>query len=157
MTDVSLPAAEAKPAAVNAPFQLRLWPAIVIVVILRILVDGWRLLETDNIGIMMFCVMGAPLLGLLSIAIWWLFFSRVSWLEGFGMLAFGALCIGVLIATMHKSMGMSILIATVPMVITVGVAWLIVSLMLPWNVRRIGLMVAIASTCFTYGLLRFDG
>src|SRR5689334_2980485 len=112
MTSASLPATqvEAKPVAVTQPqpFHLRLWPAIIIVLVLRLFVDGWRLLETDNIMLMMFCVMGVPLIGLLSISVWWLFFSRVRWLEGFGMLGFGALCIGILIATMHKSMGMSV-------------------------------------------------
>jgi outer membrane protein assembly factor BamB len=161
MTSASVPAVqvEAKPVPVTQPqlFHLRLWPAIIIVVIMRIFVDGWRLLETDNIMLMMFCVMGAPLIGLLSISVWWLFFSRVRWLEGFGMLGFGLLCIGILIATMHKSMGMSVLIATVPMVITVGVVWLALSFWAPWSVRRVGLMVAIAGTCFFYSLLRFDG
>lgn len=157
MTAATFPATESKALSAPGPFQLRLWPAIVIVAILRLLVDGPKLIETDNMMVLIFCFMVGPLLGLVSIVVWWLFFSRVSWLEGFGMLGFGLLCGGILLATMHKSMGMSLYMAALPMVITVGVAWLIVSMMLPWNVRRIGLMVAIAATCFTYGLLRFNG
>lgn len=159
MTDVALPAVEpaVKPAAAKAPFRLRLWPAIVILVILRAMADGPKLLETDNMLVMIVCFMVGPLIGMVGITIWWLFFSRVSWLEGFGMLLFAGLCGGILAATMHPSMGMTVFMATPTMVITVGVAWLIVSIWLPWNVRRIGLMLAIAVTCFSYSLLRANG
>jgi outer membrane protein assembly factor BamB len=159
MNDVSPTIAEPKPKAATAarPFQLRLWPAIVIVVILRALMDGPRLLEIDNMSVLIFSFMLGPLLGFVSIAVWWLFFSRVSWLEGFGMLGFGLLCGGILFVGMDRSMGMSVYSSALPMVITVGVAWLIVSMLLPWSVRRIGLMVTIVSTCFCYSLLRFDG
>lgn len=148
----------AKPATDQAPFfQLRLWPAIIIVLILRAMMDGPRLLESENMKLIMFCVMLGPLLGLVSTIVWWIFFSRVRWLEGFGMVGFGLLCGGILIATMHKTMGMTIYIWTLPLVITVGVAWLALSFWLPWNVRRIGLMVAIFATCFYYSLLRSNG
>lgn len=146
-----------QPVAIKQPFHLRLWPAVVIVLILRAILDLPRLLETDNMSVLIFSFMLGPLLGFVSIAVWWLFFSRVSWREGFGMLGFGLLCGGVLYACMDRSMGMSVYSSALPMVITVGVAWLIVSMLLPWSVRRIGLMVAIVSTCFCYSLLRFDG
>lgn len=160
MTDASIPVAartEPKPVAAQGPFRLRLWPAVIILVLLRAMVHGPRIIETENMMVMIFCFMLGPMIGLVSIAIWWIFFSRVSWLEGFGMLGFAGLCVGILIACMHPSMGMTVYMATIPMVITVAIAWLIVSYMLPWNVRRVGLMLAIAVTCFSYAFFRFDG
>lgn len=147
----------AKPAHATEPFRLRLWPAVAILAVMLAMVNGPKVIETDNMLVMIICYMVGPLVGVLGITIWWLFFSRVSWLEGFGMLFFAGVCGAVLAYFADRSMGMSLFMAALPMVITVSIAWLIVSFFLPWGVRRIGLILAIAFTCFFYSLLRFDG
>lgn len=151
------PKPEPKPVMQKGPFVLRLWPAVVILAIMLAMVNGPKVIETDNMLVMIICYMVGPLVGLVGITVWWLFFSRVSWLEGFGMLIFAAGCGGALAFFADKSMGMSLFMAALPMVITIRVAWLILSFFMPWSVRRVGLIIAIAFTCFYYSLLRFDG
>jgi outer membrane protein assembly factor BamB len=153
----SPPPKPAKDVVSSKPFRLRLWPAVLILAVMLAMVNGPKLIETDSMIVMMICLMLGPILGLLGMTIWWLFFSRVSWTEGFGVLLFGAICGGVLYAFAHPSMGMSLFLAALPMVLTVSVAWLIVSFFLVWPVRRIGLLIAIGFTCFYYSLLKFEG
>lgn len=147
----------AKPVEGKAPFKLRLWPAVIVLAVMLCMVNGPKVYETDNIMVLMICYMLGPLIGLVGIGIWWLFLSRISWLEGFGTLLFAVMCGGVLAYFAHPSMGMSLFMGALPMVITVSIAWLIISFFLTWGVRRVGLLIAIAFTCFYYSLLRFDG
>src|SRR5262245_22595785 len=59
---------------------LRLWPGVVIVVLLGLTWFGLPLIAPD-IG--SFAVLGIPI-GALGVVVWWLFFSRAPWSERVG-------------------------------------------------------------------------
>ncbi|WP_254508476.1 PQQ-binding-like beta-propeller repeat protein [Anatilimnocola floriformis] len=155
MSDIANPGV--KPIAVKEPFQLRLWPAVVITVLMLAALYIPPLLQFDNPLIAFMAQFYAPMAATLALGIWWLFFSRVSWLEGFGVLGFAiAVYVGTFFVA-DSSMAMPLLLSALPRLILVGVSWLIMSMILPWPTRRIGLLIAILCTCAYFTLFRFEG
>ena len=155
MSDIAKPPVQ--PMVAKEPFQLRLWPAVVITVLMLAALYIPPLLQFDNPLIAFMAQFYAPMAATLALGIWWLFFSRVSWLEGFAILGFAiAVYVGTFFVA-DKSMGMPLLLTALPRIILVGVSWLIMSMILPWPTRRIGLLVAIVCTCGYFTLFRFEG
>lgn len=142
---------------VKEPFRLRLWPAVVIVGLLLAAMYIPPLLKLENPLLGFLLMAFAPLVAAPLFAIWWLFFSRVSWLEGFGGLAFAVIAGVATVFIADKSMGIPLQLTALPWAIIICVSWLIISFFLPWSTRKLGLAIAIISTCAFFCLLRFEG
>jgi outer membrane protein assembly factor BamB len=155
-----LAAAPAPPVARPRP-RPRLWPgvAIAVLMLLAIWVPGW--LGADPF-VRYMAVMWAPIAATVGIALWWLFFSRVRWLDRvLGLAAF----IAAAAATAYLSplgfaqpMGpMLLIIFALPVVLTVWVVWLVVAMFVSLPIARVGLVAALLLAWGAYICLRFDG
>src|SRR5262249_4258040 len=134
----------ARPALHPAP---RVWPGIVILIAqwLIILVPGWVAPVTRAQFYGWFL---GPVVGTVALALWWLFASRVRWLDrGLGLLAFaglGAATFPFWHASFRDqdSKGMFFLIMyALPVVTTAWVLWLVATWFLRWPIRRAGLLL----------------
>lgn len=148
------------PDALTSP-SLRLWPGIAAVVLMWL---GYWLpgyLQPGTFAQFM-GKMIAPLGGLLIMAIWWLFFSRIrKWSDrlivlvafaGTGFLA------QLLYHSTLTSMGaMGLVIFALPFVLTGWVLWLRLTERLNWPMRRLGLMAVFAVAWGYFALVRLDG
>jgi outer membrane protein assembly factor BamB len=150
-------APEPRPAAVPAAGRLRLWPAVVIVALqwALIKVPGW---VAPNNGLLQFmCMFWAPIVTIAALAVWWVFFSRLRWVDRlFGVLAFAAALGGARLLC-HPSFHFSLLLSTLPWLATAWAAWLLVTPALRWPVRRAGLFLVFLLVAGYSCLLRFDG
>lgn len=155
MSDIAKP--PPKPIVVKEPFKLRLWPAVVITVLMLAALYIPPLLQFDNPLIAFMAQFYAPMIAALVLGIWWLFFSRVSWWEGLGILGIVIACYVGTFFVADASMAMPLLLFALPRLILIGVSWLVMSMFLPWPTRRIGLLVAILLTCGYFTLFRFEG
>ncbi len=104
--------------------------------------------------LMMFGVPAATL-GLL---LWWLFASRIPWLQRLlGLVAFVAVA-AIAIPFLHPTFnGMILFVVVVPMTTTILVGWLFITPFLSWRVRRVGLLALLLLTWGYYSQMRFDG
>lgn len=142
--------------ATTAERTLRLWPGLVSVVLMwaAILVPGW--VVPGSMLQLYLWMFGIPLLQLLFL-IWWLFFTRIRWLERIGLLLV-ALAIGAVAHQLcHPSYKDMFLMFVPPMVMTWWVGWLFVSQWLRWPVRRAGLVITLLAAFGYYTLVRHDG
>jgi outer membrane protein assembly factor BamB len=144
-------------AATSAVRRLRLWPAVVIIALqwLVVTIVSWLAPATMAQFMTMFL---APLVGVGLLAVWWLFFSRLRWVDRvLGLLVFAGAG-AVAFAYFHYSLGMfGLFLYALPTVATAWVVWLFVTAMLPWPVRRLGLVAVFVLAWGFFDLLRFDG
>jgi outer membrane protein assembly factor BamB len=120
--------------------RLRLWPGIVIVLLQwpLIVVPGWIAPGTMMHFMSMFLV---PMIAGAAVACWWLFASRLRWLDRVLILLICAVGAAAAYFLSHPSFGFfGIAIYMLPWVTTAWVAWLVVSLRLRWSVRRAGIV-----------------
>lgn len=147
------------PVPTNQPTRVRprLWPVILIVLLGWLMVNLARFVPPDNplvISIMFLGPVAVPGLFVL----WWLFFSRVPWLDRFLLLGSCAAVGAVACALADPTIGfLAVVFYGVPILMTAWVGWLLLSPFLSWPVRRGLLMVVIAMAWAYVGLLRFDG
>jgi outer membrane protein assembly factor BamB len=148
--NVSLPAA-----SVARP--LRLWPAVVIIALQWLVVKtvSWVAPATMAQFMTMFL---APLVGTGLLAVWWLFFSRLRWVDRIlGLVVFAAAG-AVAYSFFHPSLGMfGLFLYALPAAATAWVAWLVVTPMLTWRLRRLGLAAVMILAWGFFILMRFDG
>jgi len=145
-------------AASAAPRQLRLWPAVVIVALQWTVMVVPVLVARDNMLAMMMAKMGAPLLGFLGLALWWLFASRLRWRDRLlGLVA----CVGLGAAAYpfnHPTFDLfPLIMIALPVLTTAWVLWLVLTPYLSWPVRRAGLVVVFALVWIHFTQVRFDG
>lgn len=136
--------------------RLRLWPGIVLVVLMWLVIRGTGWVASNPMAQFMAMVFG-PYIAAVAIAIWWLFFSRANWTDR--LLALG-LCIGAGIAVFflcHPSYHMGLVLYGLPVVLTAWVAWLVVAVFLGRGLRLAGLLLVIALSWGYQTLIRFDG
>ncbi len=136
---------------------LRLWPGVVIVILLwaSSLVPGWIIPGTmEHMMIMMFGGMAMQV----AFLVWWLFFTRVSWADRLGILGV-AIAMGLVAYLLSdKSYQNMFFLMFVPtMVMTVAVGWLFLSQKMSWPTRRVGLLLAIMATFAFYTTIRLEG
>jgi outer membrane protein assembly factor BamB len=156
------PAIDSQPVA-SPERRLRLWPAVVLVVVqwLVILVPGW--VAPVTMAHFMGWFLGS-LLGALGLALWWLLASRLRWADRWlGLAAF----LGLGAATFpfwdeslrdSQSNGLFFLVIwALPVVTTAWVAWLVATPFLRWPVRRAGLLVVLLLAWGAFLLARTDG
>jgi outer membrane protein assembly factor BamB len=145
--------------------SLRLWPGVVIAIVLVLVRYGVPLVAPDaelfSYPLVLFAIFGG-MLGALAIVIWWLFFSRAPWVE---RIAAPILMIAAVFGTkliVHESirggmMGGLLFIYSIPVLGLALVAWAVATQHLSDGVRRTALVVAIMLACTPWTLLRTAG
>jgi outer membrane protein assembly factor BamB len=137
---------------------LRLWPGLVaagLIVLSRFIVPF--IFPDASIYAML-----VTLVGILGVAIWWLFFSRARWIERIGAILLIVLGIFLAYRVIHVSirtgaMGFLFYVLAVPVLSVVLVAWAAATRNLSDGVRRISLVVAIFLACGAFALIRTGG
>ncbi len=138
-----------------APPHPRLWPGVAVVVLLlaAVWLPGW--LDAPGMMRYMFVFFG-PMVATAGVALWWLFFSRIPWLDrGIGLAAFGAGAAAT--AALWPQSPMLLIVYALPVVLTVWVLWMVVTPFLSWPVVRMGLAAALLLAWGAFLCLRFDG
>ena len=137
---------------------LRLWPGVVAVAIVWI---GWFVMP--RIGPEFFLPgLIVALAGIIATLVWWLFFSRASWLERLGAVALMIVAVFVTKRLVHPSiatgaMGLLLPVMAVPVLCLAVVAWAVAMRRLPDKLRRVSLVAAIVLACGVFTLIRTDG
>ena len=137
--------------------SLRLWPGIVIVACLW-LIQIWSV--TGEFALIKFMLgkMISPIATTLGLVIWWLFATRLRWTDrrlSICVLAIVAIATPLIAGSNFPAMAM--MIYALPVLSTVWVTWLVLSIPLTWPVREYGLaclFVLIGAVC---SMLRLDG
>jgi outer membrane protein assembly factor BamB len=137
---------------------LRLWPGVVIVILLLLVRFGLPVVAPEAILV----AMVGEVVGGLAIIVWWLFLSRAPWSERVGALV---LMVVALVATkriVHASiaggaMGMLIFVLAIPVLSFALVAWAVASRRLSAAPRRVALVVTILLACGVFTLIRTGG
>jgi outer membrane protein assembly factor BamB len=135
----------------------KLLPAILIVALVAI-ARVWIFFGDPSIGVIMFSLMIAPLVGLVAMLVWWWFFSGFS-LVG-RQLALGALALDVVLVVFvaHPTFrGMGTVPLVIPIMLACWVAWLLLSLVFPVGVRLAGVLVILLASGGVACAARLDG
>src|SRR5262245_7850042 len=123
----------------------RLWPALVILAIqwaAKLVAERFWMGEPA----WFFAVIWGPMIGAGLILLWWLFVSRVPWLDRFLILL---VVIAAGVTTLMTDSGgpavggFKVFLYALPITLTAGTLWLLVTPPLPWPWRRLGLVVAL--------------
>jgi outer membrane protein assembly factor BamB len=158
--DPVLDAVQPLPPGPAEPLAPRLWPGVVIVALhwALVLIPAWTV-PGEMLHIML--AMWSPLLSTALFALWWLFFSRVSWKERFLVLG---LCIVIGIGATfayHPSMkgmgGMFIFLTVFPLLTSIWIIWLLATMVCRWRFRRNGLVWLFVLIWGYFGIVRMDG
>jgi outer membrane protein assembly factor BamB len=138
---------------------LRLWPAVVIVLLkwFCLTVPGWLVPGTPlHVSSMQWGALG----GTAALVAWWLFASRAPRLDRALILAFLAASSVAAYPLYHEKFTFRLygpIMRALPLATTAWVAWLLVTPTLRWPVRRVGSLFAILLALGYCTLLRFDG
>jgi outer membrane protein assembly factor BamB len=143
-----------------APPRLRLWPGVLAVGVQWLVMTVPPLVAPDNILAFMIAKFYGPIVGMLGVAVWWLFFSRLRWadrllgLAAFAVISAGAIC---LLHPGFRAMGPMIpIIFILPWLPAVWVGWLVVTFFLSWPVRRAGLLLVFLAAWGYFVCLRME-
>ena len=144
---------------------LRLWPGVVIAIVLVLARYVLPLMAPDTellpIPLSFLGVMVGMICGIATV-VWWLFFSRAPWSDRLGAIA---LMIAALVATsrfVHESirggmMGMMLVIYSIPILSLVLIVWALATHRLSDSARRASLIVVILLACAPWTLVRTAG
>jgi outer membrane protein assembly factor BamB len=141
--------------------KVRIWPGVVIVAALWLFFEVLPRLELDNRLFLQIFQWGA--MGLIGVFMgWWLFFSRVPWMERITCLLLCAVCGAAIWPFIHPSVearyaALMYVVYAIPVVLAFWVGWLLVTPALGWPIRRVGLLLVIALAWIYPTLLRLDG
>jgi len=145
--------------------RLRLWPGVVIAILLAIVRYVLPLVgaSTEIFGLPtpMLAVMGG-MLGGVAIAVWWLFLSRAPWPERLGAIALIIVALAVTFRIVHPSiaggmMGMMLVVYSVPILALTLVFWAVTTSNLSHRVRWASLVAAVLVVCTSWTLVRTAG
>ena len=136
---------------------LRLWPGVVLAVLLVVV----RLVPIVVLEIMPVAMMGAVVGGLL-ILLWWLFFSRAPWSERLGVVVLMVVALFLTSRLVHESiaggaMGFLLYVWAIPVMGVALVASLVASRRLSSRSRRASIAAAIVLACGVWTLIRTEG
>ena len=139
---------------------LRLWPGVVIAILLWLLRFGLPVVVTKPAALM--AGMFGGLFGALAIIVWWAFFSRAPKSERWGAVV---LMIVALVATsqiIHESIetamrGTMFIMYAIPVLSLAFVGWAVACRRLPNGPRRAMMVVTILLACGVWTLLRTEG
>ena len=145
--------------------SLRLWPGVVLAVILVLaryvlpaLAGDAELFGVPLVIIGIFGGVGSAV----AIAIWWLLFSRASWQERVGVLVLMAVAFVITrfvvdVSIRRGMMGMMLLLYGIPPLALALVAWAVVARHLSGSARQVALVTAVILACLPMTLLRSAG
>lgn len=137
---------------------LRLWPGVVVAVLLCLVTFGIPLVMPDQGGT---AILGGVACGV-AVIVWWLFFSRAPWPERVGALALMVVAVFVTKLVVHQSiangmMGMMLPIFSIPILSLALVAAVAIGRRLSNGPRRALVVAAILLGCGVFTLLRTGG
>jgi outer membrane protein assembly factor BamB len=140
------------------PPGLRLWPGVVLVALQWF---TWLILPLMWPEGGMAAVLGGIALGV-AVLVWWLFFSRLPWLDRLGALVVFAVALAAAPRVVHPSiadgmMGMMLPIYSVPPLCLALVAWAAVGSRFATGLRRTALAVAVLAAVGALALVRTGG
>ncbi len=143
---------------------LRIWPGVVAALLLVVFRFGAPELapHAEIFGMpLIFVGLLAAMVCILAIVVWWLFFSRLRWVDRLGGLALIVLTLWVTYRLVHESirggsMGYLMPVLAVPIMALALVGWAVVIRFsnLP---RRISLAITIVAVCLGFTLIRTGG
>jgi outer membrane protein assembly factor BamB len=108
----------------------------------------------------MYAVFYGPMIGASLILVWWLVASRVPWRDRLLMLVVvlvGGAAIVLTDPIGPEIGGFKIVLYALPIALTAGTLWLLVTPPLRWPWRRLGLVAALFLPLAYFAVLRFDG
>jgi outer membrane protein assembly factor BamB len=99
-----------------------------------------------------------PIVAAVAFICWWMFASRIAWRDRALVLLACVVLGGISYLCWHKSFGIfGLIIYAIPAVLTVWIAWLIVSSFFDWPIQRVGLLVVFVLAWGYFTLIRFEG
>jgi hypothetical protein len=151
--------------------RLRLWPGVVLIAVLWLLLTVPARLVPEDMMLLFYSVFFAPMVITALLLVWWLFFSRLRWTDRllgvFAFVAIGAATIPFWDHTLthdqnkgefsRNNLMLSLVVYALPVVTTAWVAWLVVTVLLSWPVRRVGLLVVFVLAWGAFTLVRYEG
>ncbi|MCY4077801.1 MAG: PQQ-like beta-propeller repeat protein [Acidobacteria bacterium] len=142
------------------PRPLRLWPGVVVALVLALLRFGTPLVSAEPWAGLVSVVGGFAGAG--AIVIWWTLFSRAPRAERWGAAVLMALALAATPRILHESvamgnLGLQFFIYALPTVGLALVVWAVASRHLPPAPRRVSLVAAILLATGVWALLRSDG
>ncbi len=137
---------------------LRLWPGVILAVLLCLLTFGLPIIAPDQAGTAMLAGVACGL----AIVLWWLFFSRTPWTDRIGAIVLMAAAVAVTKLVVHKSisngmMGFMLPLYSLPIMSLALVVSVVASRRLSIVVRRAVISVAILMGCGLFTLIRTGG
>lgn len=152
------PAPAPAPALQAAEPRLRLWPAVVILVVQWTVSIGAAVLAPAT-SIHFFGSFMGPMIGSGLFLLWWLAGSRAPWADRLYIFAFTLLAgAAVMFAGTHPALGFfKVALYAAPLAMVGWCSWLLVAQRLSWPLRREGVFVAICIGFGLFVLVRIDG
>ena len=135
----------------------RIWPGLVILGLLGA-TRVWANSGDGSPAQFFFGLILAPVGALVLLIVWWLFFSRVPFID---RIAAVSTLVVMFLATAFVSIDsfgvFGLIMYALPVVVVVWVGWLLVSGLLAWPTRRTVLLLGIVASLGIFSLLRFNG
>ena len=151
------PESQPEPLRAAPPGGLRLWPGILLVVVLW-LFRAWMSIGEFAPYKFFVGLLIAPLVVLAGIVLWWLLASRLRWSDRLLVLGtLAAVTAGTMLCADASFRGMGLLIYALPVVVSAWLVWLVLSFPLSWPVRRAGLLLIFIAVGVGCSLLRING
>jgi outer membrane protein assembly factor BamB len=142
-----------------AQVRPRLWPPVAILAVqwaAKLLAERFWQGEMAFV----YAIFYGPMIGAILVLLWWLLVSRVPWRDRFlVLLVVLAGAAGVLFTdpTNPQVGGFKVVLYALPMALTAGTFFLLVTPFLRWHLRRLVLVAALLSPMGYYALVRLDG
>ncbi len=147
------------------PYFLRLWPGVVLAVLVLLLRFGLPVAmpEAQLFGMEAgFVGLFGSMLGTLAILIWWVFFSRAPWSERLGAVAMMMVSVTATRAIAHESitgagMGALLYIMAIQVMSLALVLWAVAARGLATGPRRVAMAFTLLVACGLFAVVRTDG
>ena len=154
VAEVKVPGAT--PADSPSAGRLRLWPAVVAIVLQWLIILVPTILAPGSFPHFAGMVIG-PLTALVLLVLWWLFFSRVPWKDRLVGIALMGVVLVVVGYAVHPTMRAGMLLYVLPLASTALVVTLWCTAMSPWSRRRWLAATAFFTACAAWLLVRSHG
>jgi outer membrane protein assembly factor BamB len=137
-------------------WPVRIWPGLVILAVCVLL---WVIPPKVAGRTMIHFVtwFAAPVLGTVAAVIWWTFASRVRGPLRWAVPALVLVPVVVLAVTLHKGNEMAVAVYGLAAALVVWVGWLAVSVPLPGEARRAGLLLGLTGLWVVAGMVKLHG
>jgi outer membrane protein assembly factor BamB len=137
---------------------LRVWPGVIIVILLWLIRLGFPVVAPDDL---LYGVFAGPV-GAALIVLWWLLLSRARWFERLGAVALMVVglfatkrIVDVSIAT--GAQGFLFFFLSIPVVTSALVVWAVATRRLPDRLRRTTMVATILVACGVFALIKTGG